>query len=77
MISGVQMHPENTDHESIHYRESLMTDFARTISKMDRATLERVRAEYVSFMSISDPDDTFLEIIDGNFALREISELPD
>jgi len=64
-------------HSPARYSDALLTDFARVIGAMDRPTLLKLRAECIANMPEPDPDDVFLEIIDGNLGLRAIAELED
>jgi len=68
---------KTNQHPSARYSDALLNDFARVIGAMNRPTLLKLRAECIANMPEPDPDDVFLEIIDGNLGLRMIAESAD
>jgi hypothetical protein len=71
------MNYEHPEGHATHYSEALLRDFARTIDLMTIPTLLKLRADCVTNIPCPSPDDPFLDIIDGNLALREIRALQD
>jgi hypothetical protein len=71
------MNHDHPDQNATRFSEVLLQDFARTIELMNRTTLLKLRADCVANIPYPSPDDPFLDIIDGNLALRDIRELPD